>query len=166
MEGVHEENFNQMTLHTAPGCVPSTGGGGQSGYCIGNGDCGQDGGFVGCGVRSTNPTSFGTPFNANGGGVYAMLWTSSGIKVWYFAAKDVPGDIRSGNPNPNSWPQPQANFGGCDFNQYFRDMKIVSIMSGGYSFWRGGADHETDLQYYVLWRLGWCCLGTDCLRAD
>jgi hypothetical protein len=77
---------------------------------------------------SDSPTSYGTAFNANGGGVYASLWTSDGIKVWYFASRDVPGDIRSGNPNPWNWGTPVANFGGggCDFDARFRDMSIVS----------------------------------------
>jgi hypothetical protein len=77
---------------------------------------------------SKQATSFGTAFNANGGGVYASLWTSSGIKVWYFAARDVPANIRSGTPNPDTWGVPTANFGngGCDFNSKFRDMNIVS----------------------------------------
>src|SRR3989337_221139 len=91
LEGVHLQTFNQVTLHTSPGCTPSVGPGGQTGNRIGHADCGAGGGFEGCGVRSTSATSYGTAFNANGGGVYAALWTSSGIKVWYFAARDVPG---------------------------------------------------------------------------
>jgi hypothetical protein len=60
--------------------------------------------------------------------VYASLWTSSGIKVWYFASRDVPGNIRNGSPDPNTWGTPIANFGngGCDFDGRFRDMNIVS----------------------------------------
>lgn len=76
---------------------------------------------------STSATSYGTAFNANGGGVYASLWTSSGIKVWYFATRDIPGDIRSGNPNPNAWGTPVANFAGCDFDGKFKNMNIVSL---------------------------------------
>ncbi|KAH7127083.1 endo-1,3(4)-beta-glucanase-like protein [Dendryphion nanum] len=124
-EGVNLNTYNHVTLHTSPGCVPSVGSGGQTGQRVGNGDCGQDGGFVGCGVESTAATSYGTAFNANGGGVYATLWTGSGIKVWYFAARDVPANIRSGNPDPNSWGTPAANFAGCDFNGKFRDMRLV-----------------------------------------
>lgn len=129
LEGVHLNSHNHMTLHTSPGCNVHVGSGGQSGRSVGNTDCGAGGGFVGCGVESNSPTSYGTPFNANGGGVYATLWTGSGIKVWYFASRDVPGNIRNGNPDPNSWGQPQANFAGCDFNSKFRDMRIVSSIS-------------------------------------
>ena len=35
----------------------------------------------GCGVTDNRPNSYGAGFNSNGGGVYAMQWTSSGIKV-------------------------------------------------------------------------------------
>ncbi|KAF1830405.1 mixed-linked glucanase precursor [Decorospora gaudefroyi] len=124
-EGVHRSTSNQITLHTAPGCTPSVGPGGELGTRITNSDCGAGGGFTGCGVKSPSATSYGTAFNANGGGVYATLWTSSGIKVWYFATRDIPGNIRSGNPDPNSWGTPVANFAGCNFDAMFRDLNIV-----------------------------------------
>ncbi|KAL1656855.1 hypothetical protein SLS61_000651 [Didymella pomorum] len=80
-EGVHLNTYNQATLHTSTGCVPSVGPGGETGQRVGNADCGAGGGYNGCGVASNSPTSYGTAFNANGGGVYATLWTNSGIKV-------------------------------------------------------------------------------------
>ncbi|KAJ4366620.1 hypothetical protein N0V95_000121 [Ascochyta clinopodiicola] len=79
-EGVHLNTYNQATLHTSPGCVPSIGPGGETGRRVGNADCGSGGGSSGCGVESSSPTSYGTSFNANGGGVYATLWTNAGIK--------------------------------------------------------------------------------------
>lgn len=126
-EGVHLNTYNQMTLHSSPGCVPVYNqNGGQTGTHVSEADCGAGGGFNGCGVQSNSATSYGTAFNANGGGVYATLWTSSGIKVWYFATRDVPANIRSGNPDPNSWGTPQANFAGCNFDAKFSNMNIVS----------------------------------------
>lgn len=128
IEGVHLNTYNQVTLHTSPGCVPSVGPGGESGRRIENADCGANSGYVGCASLSNNPTSYGTAFNANGGGVYATLWTGSGIKVWYFPTRNVPANIRSGSPNPDSWGQPMANYGGgCDYNNRFRDLNIVSL---------------------------------------
>jgi hypothetical protein len=131
-EGVHLDSYNQVTLHTSPGCAPNIGPGGETGHRVGNADCGAGGGGNGCGIVSDIATSYGTAFNANGGGVYASLWTSSGIKVWYFASRDVPGNIRNGNPDPNTWGTPIANYGngGCDFNGRFRDMNIVSLKKG------------------------------------
>jgi hypothetical protein len=127
IEGVNLNTYNQVTLHSSPGCVPSVGPGGQTGRNIGNADCGAGGGFVGCGRESNSATSYGTAFNANGGGVYATLWTSDAIKVWYFAARDVPGNIRNQNPDPNSWGPPIANFAGCNFDEKFNSMNIVSL---------------------------------------
>lgn len=125
-EGVHLNTYNQATLHTSTGCVPSVGPGGETGNRIGTADCGAGGGFTGCGVTSDNPSSYGTGFNANGGGVYATLWTDSGFKVWYFASNNVPANIRYGIPDADSWGTPMANFGpGCDYGAKFKDLSIV-----------------------------------------
>ena len=124
-EGVHLSSSNQITLHSSPGCTPTIGSGGESGSRINGADCGAGGGFNGCGIMANNPVTYGTPFNANGGGVYATLWTSSGIKVWYFATRDVPSNIKSGNPDPSTWGRPVANFAGCDFDAKFRNLNIV-----------------------------------------
>ncbi|ORY08744.1 endo-1,3(4)-beta-glucanase-like protein [Clohesyomyces aquaticus] len=125
IEGVNLNTYNQVTLHTSAGCVPNVGAGGQSGHPVGNADCGAGGGYTGCGVESGSATSYGTAFNANGGGVYASLWTSSAIKVWYWASRDVPANIRNGNPDPSSWGTPQANYAGCNFDQKFSNMNII-----------------------------------------
>ncbi|KAL5119538.1 hypothetical protein ACEQ8H_002603 [Pleosporales sp. CAS-2024a] len=127
IEGVNLNTYNQITLHTAPGCAPNIGPGGETGTRTGSADCGAGGGFNGCGIASNSPVSYGTAFNANGGGVYASLWTNSGIRVWYFATRDVPANIRSGNPDPSSWGTPTANYGngGCDFGKRFQNMNIV-----------------------------------------
>lgn len=58
--------------------------------------------------------------------MYATLWTDSGIKVWHFAANNVPQNIRDSQPDPSTWGTPLANFEGCDFAGKFRDMSIVS----------------------------------------
>jgi hypothetical protein len=125
IEGVNLNTYNQVTLHSSPGCVPSVGAGGQTGHNIGNADCGAGGGNTGCGRESNIAVSYGTAFNANGGGVYATLWTSSGVKVWYFAARDVPANIKNNNPDPSSWGTPMANFAGCNFDAQFGSMNIV-----------------------------------------
>ncbi|KAF2503039.1 mixed-linked glucanase precursor [Lophium mytilinum] len=125
IEGVNLNTYDQVTLHTSAGCVPSVGSGGMSGTPTGNADCGASGGYTGCGVVSGSATSYGTAFDANGGGVYATLWTSSGIEVWYFPANSVPGDIKSGTPNPAGWGQPIANYAGCNFDAQFQNMNII-----------------------------------------
>ena len=126
IEGVNQNAQNQMTLHTSPGCTVSVGPGGQSGTSVGDPNCGDGGGYNGCPVIDYVGTSYGTGYNAAGGGVYATEWTSSSIKIWYFQKGQVPADITNGNPNPSGWGQPAANFGGCNFDQYFQNMNIVS----------------------------------------
>ena len=126
IEGVNQNAQNQMTLHTSPGCTVSVGPGGQSGTSVGDPNCGDGGGYNGCPVIDYVGTSYGTGYNAAGGGVYATEWTSSYIKIWYFQKGQVPADITNGNPNPSGWGQPAANFGGCNFDQYFQNMNIVS----------------------------------------
>jgi hypothetical protein len=133
LEGVHLNNYNQVTLHSSPGCTPSVGSGGQSSHAVGTPDCGAGNSNNGCGVVSNQATSYGTPFNAAGGGVYAALWTSQGFKVWYWATRDVPANIQNGNPDYNSWGQPMANFAGpgCDFDSKFQNMNIVCFWYSG-----------------------------------
>jgi hypothetical protein len=64
-----------MSLHTSNGC--SIDGTEMSGtpftkncyiHASGQGE------NAGCGIGSNSPTSYGTPFNAIDGGVYAMEW--------------------------------------------------------------------------------------------
>ena len=137
IEGVNDNAQNQMTLHTAPGCTVSVGSGGQTGTSIGDPNCGDGGGNNGCPVVDYVGTSYGTGFDAAGGGVYAMEWTSSSIKIWYFQYGQEPGDIISGNPNPSGWGTPAANFGGCAFDNFFKNQNIVfdNTFCGG---WAGG----------------------------
>lgn len=50
------------------------------------------------------------PFNNNGGGVYAMLWTEAHIEVFFFPRNAIPADIGAKSPKPDSgaWGQPVA----------------------------------------------------------
>ncbi|KAF2004928.1 glycoside hydrolase family 16 protein [Amniculicola lignicola CBS 123094] len=128
IEGVHTNTANTMVLHTADGC--SISGTGLTGVvktknCYINAP-GQSPN-AGCAIESSSSSSFGTPFNAAGGGVYAMEWTSSGIKIWHWLRDAIPADVKSGNnPNPGGWGTPQGNFaGGCNFDTKFGDQKIV-----------------------------------------
>ena len=75
----------------------------------------------------SDTSSYGDPFNAVGGGVYAMQWTSSQIKIWHFPRTQIPNDIVAKSPQPELWGVPQAVFAGsgCHANTYFRDMKLV-----------------------------------------
>jgi hypothetical protein len=78
IEGVNNYTNNQATIHTNPGCsLPSTSSAtlNMSGTLVASTDCSaSDTGNQGCGVRSNLSNSFGSGFNANGGGVYASAF--------------------------------------------------------------------------------------------
>ena len=72
----------------------------------------------GCGVLDSRTSSYGAGFNAIGGGVYAMQWTSDYIRVWFFPRQQIPTDILNLTPNPSNWGQPAANLqGSCNIDQ-------------------------------------------------
>ncbi|KAJ7151515.1 glycoside hydrolase family 16 protein [Mycena filopes] len=126
VEGVNDYTNNQATIHTAPGCSLPTDDPGKLGAAAaavtGGTDCAAaTSGNAGCGMRSKSSNSFGAGFNANGGGVYAMQWDSTGISVFFFARGSVPGDIDAGAPQPKNWGLPMAHWpaSDCDPWKYF-----------------------------------------------
>ena len=129
LEGVHKELVNQMTLHTETDCIvdehPHETGDQLNASCAPR--------QPGCSVRDKPGTpSYGTEFNRIGGGVFATLWTSAGVKIWFFPRGNIPEDIGSGKPKPEGWREPNADFvggKGCEFDKHFRDHRIVSLHS-------------------------------------
>ncbi|OZJ06028.1 hypothetical protein BZG36_01104 [Bifiguratus adelaidae] len=102
-EGVNTQATDLMTLHTQQGCtMPASRS--QTGTTV-TSNCwinapGQSSN-QGCGVTNTQPTSYGDNLNNAGGGVYATLWNSNGISIWWFQRSAIPSDIRR---------TPDANF--------------------------------------------------------
>ncbi|KAF2000418.1 glycoside hydrolase family 16 protein [Amniculicola lignicola CBS 123094] len=154
LEGVNDYMHNAVTLHTSAGCVvdnSTNGGQGEDSQQMAfegfmtTDDCdvnasGQ-GKNVGCSIKAPRPeegvdecvATYGTDFNAKGGGVYTMEWTRDGISVWFFprdalesTAKATIPDLTT-NPDPSTWGTPLARFSGagCDFSKRFRDLKII-----------------------------------------
>lgn len=130
VEGVNAATRNLMSLHTGANCSVPTAGITQSGTGLTT-DCYQYDpaqSNSGCGVQSTSPLSFGSAFNAAGGGVFATEWSASGIRIWFFPRGAIPADITSGAPTPNGWGVPAADFPGgasCDIGAHFREHRIV-----------------------------------------
>ena len=91
--------------------------------CLGNNGCPI--------VDSKNPNSFGASFNKNGGGVFAMEWTSDAIAIWMWNEGDTSpayADVTtSKNPNPLLWGTPFARwkFGPWCPPQHFQNHNIV-----------------------------------------
>lgn len=74
IEGVNLMTYNQMALHTEPGCLAANGTDetGQQG----GGDCSVP---AGCTVIETTPNNYGQAFATNGGGVWGAQFDVTGI---------------------------------------------------------------------------------------
>jgi hypothetical protein len=126
IEGVNTQSTNAMTLHTAAGCSMSNPRS-MAGSVLKVANCNSGGGNEGCSQTSSDAANYGTGFNAGGGGVYAMEWTSHAINIYFFPRSAIPADITSGSPNPSSWGPAQANFAGqgCNIDDHFKNHNII-----------------------------------------
>jgi len=129
IEGFNDIEQNYMTLHTANNCTFKSPARNQKGTPNNdNYDCNLDSG-AGCSVQGP-VGSYGSSFNDNGGGVYAVQWTSRFIKIFFFPRNSIPEDITAGKPDPTKWGLPTANFdtryGHCDIDASFPPQTIVS----------------------------------------
>ncbi|MCJ1404888.1 hypothetical protein MMC11_008114 [Xylographa trunciseda] len=142
IEGVNDQTTNSMTLHTSDGCSANSPAsaftGQQNTYnCYIN--AANQSANEGCGFSATASNSYGTGFNSNGGGVYALEWTSSYIQIFFWPAGTAPSDALGDAPNPSSWGRPAALFqGACDIDQHFMNQQITFDMTFCGS-WAGAA---------------------------
>lgn len=82
----------------------------------------------GCGNTMTKG-SYGSTFNAAGGGVYATWLEQDALKLYWWKRSNIPADITSGNPDPTKWGTPASQFlsgSSCNVGKYFKDLTIVS----------------------------------------
>lgn len=122
IEGVNDYTNDQATIHTNPGCsLSSTSSNtlGISGTLVSSTDCSAaNTGNQGCGIRASSNISYGPGFNADGGGVYAMQWDSSGIAVFFFPRNAIPSDITAGAPQPSNWGLAMARWPASSCNPF------------------------------------------------
>jgi len=132
IEGVHDNEHNQVTWHTGPNCtltpeanftgtIVQTNG-------VNNTDCDGDlNENAGCGITEWSEASYGPFFDQSGGGVFAMKWDENGIAVYSFYRAAIPQDITAGSPNPDNWGSPVAALapGGCDPITNFVNHSII-----------------------------------------
>jgi len=132
IEGVHDNEHNQVAWHTAPGCYLTADANftGQVQQINGQNNTACDGTInnnAGCSITEWSRASYGPYFDAQGGGVFAMKWDENGIAVWSFYRAAVPQDIVQGSPNPANWGVPVAALGpaGCDPLKFFVNHSII-----------------------------------------
>ncbi|KAH7345075.1 concanavalin A-like lectin/glucanase domain-containing protein [Rhizoctonia solani] len=127
LEGINGYTRNQASLHTDLGCtIPDNYG--STGTLAASTVCAADlTANMGCGQLSTGSNSYGKPFNDNGGGVYAMLWQSTGVAIYFFPRNAIPSDITSEAPQPSTWGIPSGNWPStnCDPATYLKNHQII-----------------------------------------
>ena len=119
-----------MTLHTSDGCTIANAaftGTLTTSNCYN--DAPGQAPNAGCDIQDPSTKSYGTGFNANKGGVFAMEWTSSAVSIWFFPRGTTPSNLQGGTPDPTSWPEPVARYQGtCNIPNHFTSMQIVRIL--------------------------------------
>ncbi|GAA5867542.1 hypothetical protein JCM1840_002545 [Sporobolomyces johnsonii] len=151
IEGVHETTMNALSTHTSSGCTMQTSGFYGTFMMSGSGRTNCDAyatNSQGCGIRSKSTQSYGPAFNKLGGGVYALLWSSSGIKIYFWPRSKIPSDVKSGNPKPSSaWGLPQFYLSPskCNPMKKFKDLNLV-INTNLCGTWAEGV-WDTSLSY-------------------
>ncbi|KAL0580467.1 hypothetical protein V5O48_001537 [Marasmius crinis-equi] len=130
LEGVHNSQTNQVTLHTSAGCStdPNVKFAKSTTGSVAKTDCAAGTENIGCAFIDSDSRSYGKGFNLQGGGVYAHLWNSDGIKVWFFTRSEIPQDINAGAPNPDKWGTPVAlwsNGKSCDIGKHFYEHGLT-----------------------------------------
>ncbi|ESZ96632.1 glycoside hydrolase family 16 protein [Sclerotinia borealis F-4128] len=162
LENINEKTVSLQTLHTQDGCYIS---GNQYSSQLQDNvtsyNCddtatssifGAQDATSACSGTNTDPNSYGTPFNSNGGGVYAMQWTSDVIRMWNFGPDAIPADITAGTPDPSTWTLPSFTTEGgvCNIDELFANHKIVfdTTFCGGYAgqtgFWEETTCYDAD----------------------
>jgi hypothetical protein len=96
------------------------------------GDCNEED-TEGCDANDPRTNSFGSGFNDNSGGVYAMEWAVDHVKIWFFPRDSIPDDSGGplgDSPDPTTWGSPTTAFDsqdgtGCDMSAHIKNQRIV-----------------------------------------
>ncbi|KDN47787.1 hypothetical protein RSAG8_03207, partial [Rhizoctonia solani AG-8 WAC10335] len=134
LEGVHDQESNQMTLHTSSGCTLDTGLLKLKSSTILSKNCDAAANSnTGCAFLDSDKSSYGAGLNAAGGGAYAMLWDDNGISIWFFPRSKIPSDIQNlkskanATADPSAWGTPKAHWASssCSTGEFFNSHAIV-----------------------------------------
>ncbi|GAA5871752.1 hypothetical protein JCM1840_003990 [Sporobolomyces johnsonii] len=150
IEGVHTTTQNTQSFHTGTGCYQGTAGFTNT-YTL-SGDLAYDcyayaADNQGCSTRDGSQKSYGAPFNAKGGGVFAVKWNTRGIAIYSWARDSIPADVAAGAPTGVGWGTPTDLLlsDNCDIMSHFYEMKMV-INTNLCGTWAGGV-WDDDLSY-------------------
>ncbi|KDN41962.1 glycoside hydrolase family 16 protein [Tilletiaria anomala UBC 951] len=129
VEGVNDYSANLVSIHTSSGCSLSSSSASTLGYSgelmLGSSGTSCDSlttNNQGCSIMSTTSGDYGVQYNADGGGVHAMLWDADeGISIWFFPRASIPSDVSSGTPDPTGWPTPTGRWPAtsCTMSSFF-----------------------------------------------
>lgn len=161
LENVNDATNNKYTLHSTSGIKTSNYTGRAQTGRLDTANCDVNAPDqpknTGCSISDApSVNSYGNIFNDNGGGIYATLIDSDGVRIWFFPRDKVPSDITNGTPNPPSrsmlgpgadsvWPLPNARFDGPanNFDAHFRDMQII-FNTAFCGEWAGAVWNQSD----------------------
>nr|ODN88974.1 hypothetical protein L203_02380 [Cryptococcus depauperatus CBS 7841] len=117
----------EIGRHTTAGCALDDSTNSMYTGSLANRNCDSSKGGSGCSIVSDSASSFGMPFNAAGGGSFAMLWDNDGIKMWNWNRAAIPSDIAGEKPNPNAWGKPVAVWDKsiCNIDSYFKSQVLI-----------------------------------------
>ncbi|KGQ04056.1 putative endo-1,3(4)-beta-glucanase [Beauveria bassiana D1-5] len=85
-------------------------------------DCSHEQYNLGCNVMDTKG-----PWGSSAGGVYAMEWTDSYIRIFTWAPADAPSNIDSAHPDTAAWGKPvmELRDGPCNLKRQFAPQKLI-----------------------------------------
>ncbi|KAF2679138.1 glycoside hydrolase family 16 protein [Lentithecium fluviatile CBS 122367] len=138
VENVNQATANSHSFYTGQQCTVNI----NRGDSVRTDNCHYELGMenAGCSFMAEEGT-FGNAFNQNGYQVVALQVEADGIKIWHFKNGEVPSDLNSANPNPNTWANPTVSISpkSCDFNKAFSRFHVIINITfcGG---WAGGED--------------------------
>ena len=136
---------NQYTFHTGanqvcniPKQAPIVNGGPAFTGTVMNTNCSSSpSSNTGGTFLDTSNSSFGQGFANAGGGLFALLRNNDGFKIWHFERQSIPPDVLSGDPNPDSWPTPNAllSTDDCAVDSFFspQTLTLDITLCGGWA---------------------------------
>ncbi|KAK0434567.1 glycoside hydrolase family 16 protein [Armillaria borealis] len=152
IEGVNMNCDNLSSLHTTGNCtMPDTRN--QKGNTVSSNCDATVNNNQGCGTAFTQPNSYGTAFNQNSGGYYAMTKDDiNGVKVWFWprSCSSIPSEVlqppQFDQICTDNWGTPDASFpvDQCGYDAHFGNGHITVFDITFCGDWAGSAFATSD----------------------